>query len=317
MDWGLWLAVCAVLVAGVAAVVGLWMERDPRRPPRWAYSLSFLIVLTTIVTVATSYADNLQDNQRDAAAKDRYDDLKTKAKLLQEGNDRLEEAAGESKEREEKMQEDIARMLVKLNEMAKGSADTGLQEFVKTEMGAQSRSNEQVVSKVAQQVKDSGGDPDAVLASVLPEQELQRVKRSLKAKEERMDSLLEKKEKRKAREKEADDDAKKDRKKKKDGDEKSDRDKDKSDKEKSEKDKSDKEKSEKSEKDKAEKEKSEKDKSDKDKAEKSDKSDKAAKSDKEKSDKATPAASAPKPLAPPVPPAPGSSKPKAEKKKDK
>ena len=117
MDWGLWLAVCAVLVAGVAAVVGLWMERDPRRPPRWAYSLSFLIVLTTIVTVATSYADNLQDNQRDAAAKDRYDDLKTKAKLLQEGNDRLEEAAGESKEREEKMQEDIARMLVKLNEM--------------------------------------------------------------------------------------------------------------------------------------------------------------------------------------------------------
>jgi len=269
------------------------------------------------VTVATSYADNLQDNQRDAAAKDRYDDLKTKAKLLQEGNDRLEEAAGESKEREEKMQEDIARMLVKLNEMAKGSADTGLQEFVKTEMGAQSRSNEQVVSKVAQQVKDSGGDPDAVLASVLPEQELQRVKRSLKAKEERMDSLLEKKEKRKAREKEADDDAKKDRKKKKDGDEKSDRDKDKSDKEKSEKDKSDKEKSEKSEKDKAEKEKSEKDKSDKDKAEKSDKSDKAAKSDKEKSDKATPAASAPKPLAPPVPPAPGSSKPKAEKKKDK
>jgi hypothetical protein len=186
-----------VVVAGLAAVVGLWMERDPHRPPRWAWSLSGLILVTTIVTIVTSYNDKLEGDARDAAAAIRYDDLKKRSTLLQEGNDRLEEAAGDSKEREEKMQDDIARMLVKLNEMAASSTDPAVKELVKSEMAAQSRGNEAVVGKIAQQVKDKGGDPDAVLAAVLPEEELQRVKRSLKGKEERMDALLDKKEKRK------------------------------------------------------------------------------------------------------------------------
>jgi hypothetical protein len=193
MDWGLILTIGAVVVAGLAAVVGLWMERDPHRPPRWAWSLTILILITTIVTVVTSYNDKLDNDANEAAAQKRYDDIKKRAELLQDGTERLEEAAGEAKDREEKMQDDVARMLVKLNEMAKTSTDPGVQAMVKAEMQAQSRGNEAVVGKIAQQVKDSGGDPDAVLAAVLPEEELQRVKRSLKQKEERMDSLLDKK----------------------------------------------------------------------------------------------------------------------------
>jgi hypothetical protein len=193
MEWGLILTIGAVVVAGLAAVVGLWMERDPNRPPRWAWSLTFLILITTIVTIVTSYNDKLEGDAAEAAAAKRYDDIKRRAELLQDGNERLEEAAGESKDREEKMGDDIARMLVKLNDMAKDSTDPKVQEMVKAEMAAQSRGNEAVVGKIAQQVKDKGGDPDAVLAAVLPEEELQRVKRNLKQKEERMDVLLDKK----------------------------------------------------------------------------------------------------------------------------
>src|ERR1051325_9251203 len=76
MDWGLILTVGAVVVAGLAAVVGLWMERDPHRPPRWAWSLSGLILVTTIVTIVTSYNDKLEGDARDAAAAIRYEDLK-------------------------------------------------------------------------------------------------------------------------------------------------------------------------------------------------------------------------------------------------
>jgi hypothetical protein len=193
MEWGLLLTIGAVVIAGLAAVVGLWMERDPNRPPRWAWSLTILILITTIVTVVTAYNDKLEGDAAEAAAAKRYEDIKRRAELLQDGNERLEEAAGESKDREEKMGDDIARMLVKLNAMASASTDPAVKELVKAEMAAQSRGNEAVVGKIAQQVKDSGGDPDTVLAAVLPEEELQRVKRNLKQKEERMDTLLEKK----------------------------------------------------------------------------------------------------------------------------
>ena len=65
MDRGLLLAIIAVTVAGLAAVVGLWMERDPRRPPRWAWSLSILIIMTTVVTVGTSWWDTSEDTRRE------------------------------------------------------------------------------------------------------------------------------------------------------------------------------------------------------------------------------------------------------------
>ena len=190
MDWGLILTLIAVTVAGFAAIVGLWMERDQARPPRWAWSLSVLIVLTTVVTVATSSYDSREDSRRESEGIERYKDLKEKSELLADSNGRLELAAKESKDREEKLTEDIARMLVKLDEMAESSEDTGLKQFVNAELSSQSRSNEEVVTKVAQRVQDEGGDPDAMLAKHLPMAELQRVTRRLKKKEERVAAVL-------------------------------------------------------------------------------------------------------------------------------
>lgn len=226
MNWGLMLTLIAVVVASVAAVVGLWMERDPRRPPRWAWSLSTLIMLTSIVTIATSWYDTIQDEeaakQAEKRAAARQAELKGENKLLAESNNRLEFSAAESKLREEKMQEDLARMLVKLDEMATTSEDPTLQEFVNTEVAAQSRSNEDVVTKVAQRVADKGGDPDAMLAKSLPEEERQRVKRRIKKKEESMAAILEKKNKKKKKTDKKDKKGKKDKKDKRDKKDKSD-----------------------------------------------------------------------------------------------
>lgn len=183
MDLGLILTIVAVAVAGLAAALGIWMERDPNRPPRWAYGLTVLIVLSTIVTVATSYLDRKQaeEDQRKAdemhaadqkSAQERYTALKRESELLQE-------AAADSKKREEKMAEDIARMLVKLNEMAAGSDDPALNAFVSTELNSVARANEEVVQKVAQRIKDQGGNPDEMLSKHLPPDELQRVTRAV------------------------------------------------------------------------------------------------------------------------------------------
>lgn len=192
MDWGLILTFAAIMVAGVAAVVGLWMERDQARPPRWAVWLTVLILLTTGITVATSYSDSLADEERDRTAATRFNDLKGKAEVLQSSNEQLQQAAEESKEREEKMADDMARVLLKLNEMAGEGENPALQEFVKSEMTAQSRTNEGVVTAVAQRAADKGEDPDQVLARFLPENEIQRVKRTVKKREGRMADLVEK-----------------------------------------------------------------------------------------------------------------------------
>lgn len=56
-DTGLLLAVVGLVVAGLASVLGIWMERDPTRPARWAYLLSLLIVAATIVSLFQSIQD--------------------------------------------------------------------------------------------------------------------------------------------------------------------------------------------------------------------------------------------------------------------
>jgi hypothetical protein len=58
LDTGLLVTMVGVLVAGFAAVLGIWMERDERKPPRYAYALSGLILLATLVSVLQSYLDS-------------------------------------------------------------------------------------------------------------------------------------------------------------------------------------------------------------------------------------------------------------------
>ncbi len=129
-----------LVVAGLAAVLGIWVERDPKKPPRYAYALSVLILLATIVGMFQTYMD-------------------------------AKEA--------EKMESDMARMLAMLDKIAAehGDAIPELNDLVKTEIAAQSRANPSMVAKVAQRVADDGRDPVQTLSRALPPSEVQDLQR--------------------------------------------------------------------------------------------------------------------------------------------
>jgi hypothetical protein len=129
-----------IFVAGFAAVLGIWLERDKTKPPRYAWWLSILIMLATFVGMFQTLAD-------------------------------AKEGA--------KLEADMARMLATLDKIAQTSdvEIPALNEFVKNEVSAQARSNPDVVKKVAQRIADEGGDPAAMLSSYLPPSEVQQVAR--------------------------------------------------------------------------------------------------------------------------------------------
>lgn len=135
MDTGLMLALVGLGVAGLASVLGIWMERDPNRPPRWAIGLTVLIGAATVVSLFQSVAD----------------------------------AASSAK-----AEEDLARMLQTLDKIAaeSGAEIPELNNFISKEMEAQTRANPDVIDKVAARVSAEGGDPSAMLARHLPASEL-------------------------------------------------------------------------------------------------------------------------------------------------
>lgn len=140
MDTDLIITIVGLSVAGLAAVLGIWVERDKTKPPRYAYALSILILLATIVGMYQCYADAKQG---------------------------------------EKLEADMARMLQMLDKISAESEVPlpELDSFVKTEIAAQSRANPKVVTKLAQRVADEGGDPQQMLAKHLPASEVEEVQR--------------------------------------------------------------------------------------------------------------------------------------------
>jgi hypothetical protein len=143
MDTPLLIALVAVGVAGLAAVIAIWMERDPRRPPRWAWSLSLLILMATGVSMFQSYIDS-----REA----------------------------------EKMQEDMARMLQQLDRIAASGENPELAAYVSSELSAQARANPQVIEMVAQRVADEGGDPADMLSKHMQASDVEGIARDGKLK---------------------------------------------------------------------------------------------------------------------------------------
>lgn len=139
MDTGLLLAIVGLGVAGLASMLGIWMERDPHRPPRWAIGLTILIGSATVVSVFQSVAD-----ARASA----------------------------------KTEEDLARMLQTLDKIATDSGQDfpELDNFLSKEMETQSRSNPDVLKKMAARVSAEGGDPSQVLGKHLPAAELGGIK---------------------------------------------------------------------------------------------------------------------------------------------
>ncbi len=123
MDIGLLVTFAGITVAGLAGVLGVWMERDREAPPRWAYVFSAFIVLAAGIEYAHSIAQ-----------------------------------ASEDGETEEKM----ASVLERLTELAAKGDNPALQQFVGAELAAQSRSNPRVMKRLEKKVAAKGGDPTAV-----------------------------------------------------------------------------------------------------------------------------------------------------------
>lgn len=144
-DTELLVTVTAVFVAGLAAVLGIWMERDQKKPPRYAWALSALILLATFVSLMQSFID---------------------------------------KREQDVIKDDMARLLTTMDRLATESDDPALLELVKAELNAQSRSDPSMVERVAQRVSDEGRDPSEVLGKHLDAAEVEKVTRkgSLKAK---------------------------------------------------------------------------------------------------------------------------------------
>lgn len=164
---GLLVTLMAVFVAGLAAVLGIWMERDKTKPPRYAWALSALIVLATFVSLMQSYLDQREQDQ---------------------------------------LKEDMARLLATMDKLAFESDDPALKELVKSELTAQSRQNPEVIDKVAQRVSDEGRDVGEVLGRNLDAAEAEKVARksSVKPKAtEKVEKADEKPKKEEAKEQDA------------------------------------------------------------------------------------------------------------------
>lgn len=141
IDGDLLITEIGLVVAGMAAIIGIWVERDRSKPARYAIWLSALIALATSVGMFQCFDDHFD---------------------------------------QKKVEEDLARVLASLDKIAAESdVDLpALNDLIKSEIAAASRANPSVVEKVAQRVADEGGDPATVMAAYLPEGEVQAMQRS-------------------------------------------------------------------------------------------------------------------------------------------
>jgi hypothetical protein len=55
MSAGLFVTIAGLIVAGVSALLGVWVGWDPQKPPRYAIALSVLILLSTAVSMTQAY----------------------------------------------------------------------------------------------------------------------------------------------------------------------------------------------------------------------------------------------------------------------
>ncbi len=191
MDILMIVTLVGISVAGLAAILAIWMERDPRRPAKFTAALSVLILMATGVMILQSIID-----ERDQVEKEKT-----------------------SAAKQDKLEGDIARMMQTLDRLATESDDPQLQAFMATELEAQARTNPEVVQKLAQRFSDNGDDPAKKLGKHLSSSEVEKIDRKghlkVKKKTKKKKTDDKKKDKKKEKKKEKD---KKDAKDAKDGD---------------------------------------------------------------------------------------------------
>lgn len=123
MDIGLIVTFAGVLVATLAGVLGVWMERDPDAPKRWAFVFSGFILVSSGVELL---------NSLDSAA----EGARTDAKL--------------------------ATVLLAMSDLAAKGGNPALEQFVGAELAVQARANPQMVKKMEKEIKAKGGDPTTI-----------------------------------------------------------------------------------------------------------------------------------------------------------
>lgn len=124
MDVGLMVTFAGVVVAGLAAILGVWMERDPKAPAKSGYLFTGLIVIATCVELSHAMAATAEQNETDAK---------------------------------------LARVLERMADLAASGNNPALEQFVGAELAVQARANPDVVKKMEASIEEKGGDPKAVL----------------------------------------------------------------------------------------------------------------------------------------------------------
>jgi hypothetical protein len=120
MDIGLIVGFAGILVAGLAGVLGVWMERDREAPPRWAFVFSGLIAFAVLVEMGHAVAQASEDAETAEA---------------------------------------MAEVLDQLAELADKGDNPALEQFVGAELAAASRNNPRMMKRLEGRMKARGKDP--------------------------------------------------------------------------------------------------------------------------------------------------------------
>lgn len=121
MDIGMIVTFAGIVVAALAGVLGVWMERDREAPPRWAWVFSGFIIIAMCIEIGHSVVQAREDAETDEA---------------------------------------MVRVLEQLTELAAKGNNPALEQFVGAELAMQARANPEMVAKLEERIEEKGGDPN-------------------------------------------------------------------------------------------------------------------------------------------------------------
>mgnify|MGYP002632589113 CR=1 FL=1 len=124
MSMGLLVTFIGVIVAGLAGVLGVWMERDPKGGKAFPVVFSVLILGASTVELVHALASQVEAEMTDAK---------------------------------------MARLLGSMAELAASGDNPALSSYVGTELAIAARANPNIVKKMEASVEAKGGDPDSVM----------------------------------------------------------------------------------------------------------------------------------------------------------
>ena len=123
MDIGILVSFAGIVVAALAGVLGVWMERDRGAPARWAWVFSGFIFVAMTIEMVHSIAAEADEGQTNEA---------------------------------------MARVLEQLSDLAASGDNPALAQFVGAELAAQARNNPKVMKRLERKIAAKGGDPQSI-----------------------------------------------------------------------------------------------------------------------------------------------------------